>query len=268
MYGYENYYDEQMYEPTPLDELFVEYREKCKTILLSSVQNEINAIRNENSMLKVKNEEYKKRENEISRKEIDLKYKEDNLKREVEHEFYQTNIENLLTQYIEESEVWFAVKTGFPKEKCPLCNAERKLIAEFPNGEMTIKDCECSKNDYKYIPEMATLNMITFTRKNSRYQSDRKYYLSRTYSPNNRNDYDDYEYREFGIQYVVKEFNEDTINLRSGLNYGKKIGFTSKEQCQLYCDWINSEEKIRTNESCEIPKEKVELHKEKYKKSK
>lgn len=57
MYGYEEYYDEQIYEPTPLDELFIEYREKCKTILLASVQSEIDGIKNDNTRLNEKNNE-------------------------------------------------------------------------------------------------------------------------------------------------------------------------------------------------------------------
>ena len=55
MYGYEDYYDEQIYEPTPLDELFTEYRDKCKTILLASVQSEIDGIKNSNVKLKEEN---------------------------------------------------------------------------------------------------------------------------------------------------------------------------------------------------------------------
>ena len=57
MCGYEEYYDEQIYEPTPLDELFIEYRDKCKTILLASVQSEIDGIKNDNTRLTEKNNE-------------------------------------------------------------------------------------------------------------------------------------------------------------------------------------------------------------------
>jgi len=77
MYGYEDYYNEEIYEPTLLDELFIEYREKCKTILLTSVQDEINNIKNNNTKL---NEENMKLRIKINELKSEIKLLNDNCK--------------------------------------------------------------------------------------------------------------------------------------------------------------------------------------------
>ncbi|MEF9984196.1 MAG: hypothetical protein RR710_06610 [Oscillospiraceae bacterium] len=75
MYDYDNYYNEAIYEPSPLDNLMQEYREKCKTILLASVESEINGIKQENNRLNTENKSL--RENNLANNsQLALKEKE------------------------------------------------------------------------------------------------------------------------------------------------------------------------------------------------
>jgi len=83
---------EDYYEPSEVDQLVEEFKDKIREHLLPNIREEIERLNKENNDLKNKNEEYRKRESEISSKERDLKYKAENLKREVEREFYQSNI--------------------------------------------------------------------------------------------------------------------------------------------------------------------------------
>jgi hypothetical protein len=236
---YEDYDESSYYEPTIADEILIEYQEKMKEVLLESIKLEIEQIKNENIKLKKENQEYKQRENSISSKERDLKYKEENLKREVTNEFYKSNIGDTLKQYIEDCEVWFADVEYYQKEKCNLCNEKRELVAKFPNGKTTKTECTCAKTLSKYVPTLSTITIIQFGKRNSRYSSDRKFYLGRTYSPpSNRSDYD-YEYQDFKIYHVVDEFNESIIALHENKKYGERLGFRDKEECQKYCDWLN-----------------------------
>lgn len=235
------YYEEEYpYEPSFADEIIMEYQQKMKDILLNGVKYQIEQVKEENLRLKKENEECKKRENNILSKERDLKYKEDNLKREVEKEFYQSNIGDTLKQYIEDCEVWFADTEHYQNKKCDLCNEKRELVAKFPNGKTTRTDCNCATTLSKYVPGLSTISMIKFNKKDSRYSSDRKFYLSRTYSPpNNRSNYD-YDYQEFKIYHVVDEFNEGIVELHENKSHGEKLGFRSKDECQKYCDWLNN----------------------------
>jgi len=242
-YDYENYY-----EPSEVDQLVDEFKDKCREFLLPNIKEEINSLNKENSELKTKNEEYRKRENEINSKERDLKYKEENLKREVEREFYQSNIGDTLKDLIEKSEVWFAENRGFTQEKCSLCNNERKLVAKFKNGKTTTTDCECKTLKYTYVPESAELNFIKFAKKDNRYQSDRNFYISKSYSPSkDYYDRNDYSYNEFSLCQVVEKFCDTIKELHETKRYGTKIGFTTKNECQKYCDWLNEQNEEKRN---------------------
>jgi len=233
---------ENYYEPSEVDQLVEEFKDKCREHLLPNIREEIERLNKENNELKNKNEEYRKRESEINNKERDLKYKGDNLKREVEKEFYESNIGDTLKDYIEKSEVWFADSKGFSQDKCSLCNDKRKLVANFPNGKTTETSCDCSNLIHKFVPEISELSMIKFNKKDSRYQSDRKFYLSRNYVPSKNSSYrDEYSYNEFKLcQQVTDAFNDDIKVLHEDKDYSTKIGFKTQEECQKYCDWLNS----------------------------
>jgi len=240
---YDDY--EGYYEPSEVDQLVEEFKDKIREHLLPNIQEEINRLNKENNDLKNKNEEYRKRESEISNKERDLKYKAENLKREVEKEFYQSNIGDTLKDYIDKAEVWFADQKGFPKEKCSLCNDKRKLVANFPNGKTTETNCDCSNLVHIFVPETSELSLIKFNKRDSQYQSDRKFYLSRSYVPSKNSSYrDEYSYNEFKLYQIVDEFNGSTIELHETKEYNTKIGFKTKEECQKYCDWLNTKKTI------------------------
>ena len=238
---YEDYDEQNYYEPTIADEILMEYQQKMKDALLETVKLEIQDIENENVRLKNENKEYKKRENDLSNKERNLKYKEENLKREVINEFYKSNIGDTLKQYLEDCEVWFADTEKYQIPKCGLCNEERKLVAIFPNGKATKTECTCAKLLNKYVPSLSEITEIKFSKKNSNYSSERKFYLNKTYSPPNKsyNDYYDYDYQDFKIYHVTSEFNESIITLHGDKKYGERLGFRSKDECQKYCDWLN-----------------------------
>ena len=231
---------ENYYEPSEVDQLVEEFKDKCREHLLPNIRQEIEQLNKENIELRIKNEEYKKRESEINNKERDLKYKEDNLKREVEKEFYQSNIGDVLKDYIDKAAVWFADYKGFRQDKCSLCNDNRKLVASFPNGKTTKTNCDCSNLVHRFVPETSELSLIKFSKKDGQYQSDRKFYISKTYIPSKDSRYrDDYNYNEFRLCHIVNEFNDDVKKLHEDKEYNTKIGFTSKEECQKYCDWLS-----------------------------
>jgi len=231
---------ENYYEPSEVDQLVEEFKDKCREHLLPNIREEIERLNKENVELRIKNEEYKKRESELNNKERDIKYKEDNLKREVEKEFYESNIGDTLKDYIEKSEVWFADSKGFRQDKCALCNDERKLVANFSNGKTTETNCDCSNLVHRYIPEISELSLIKFNKRDGRYQSDRSFYISKSYIPSKNSSYrDEYGYNEFRLCQIVDEFNDVAIELHEAKEYSTKIGFKTKEECQKYCDWLN-----------------------------
>jgi len=231
---------EDYYEPSEVDQLVEEFKDKVRDHLLPNIREEIERLNKENNDLRNKNEEYRKRESEINNKERDLKYKSENLKREAEREFYQSNIGDTLKDYINKAEVWFADSKGFEQEKCSLCNDKRKLVAEFPGGKTTEISCDCSRVIHKYVPEISELTTIKFSKRDSQYQSEREFYLWKSYVPSkNSSHYNDHSYNDFKLCQIVDEFNDSTKELHEDKKYDTKIGFKTKEECQKYCDWLN-----------------------------
>jgi len=238
--NYDDYDYETQYEPSEVDQLVEEFRDKIREHLLPNIQEEIDRLNKENIELRQKYNEYKTKESELSNKERDLKYKEDNLKREVEREFYASNIGDTLKDYIENAEVWFADSKGFQQDKCHLCNDKRKLVAEFPGGKTTEINCDCSRIISKYVPEISELSTIRFSKRDSQYQSERKFYLWKTFVPSGKSSYyDDHSYNDFKLCQIVDEFNDSTKELHEDKKWDTKIGFKIKEECQKYCDWLN-----------------------------
>ena len=42
---------------------------------------------------------------------------------------------------------------------------------------------------------------------------------------------------------VIETFSEETPDLVKSVRYDKRVVFTSKEECQKCCDWLNEENK-------------------------
>lgn len=238
-----DYYDEPpYYEPTIADEILIEYQQKMKEALLESIKLEIENMKNENEKLKEENKKLRLKSIEIDNKERDLKYKEENIKKEVTEEFYKSNIGDTLKQYMENCELWFAGDERYQNEKCELCNENRELVAKFPNGEFAKIKCACSNFFSRYIPALSEITLIKFSKKDSKYTSDRKFYLDKTYSARRDRSYYNYDhdYQEFNIYHIIDEFNEGIVELHENKSYSEKLGFKNKEECQKYCDWLNS----------------------------
>lgn len=246
-FDYENYY-----EPSEVDQLVDEFTQRCREFIVPNIKQETDRLKEENMLLKSKNEEYIKRENEIRNKERDLEYKKDNLKREVEREFYKSNIENTLEDMLDKSVLWFADNRSFKQEKCSLCNDNRELVAEFENGQSAKTLCKCNKYIYKYIPEICEIQSIRFYKKDSNYQSERKFYFTSSYSPSTKSDYN-YDYDDFNLYNIVDKFTESTKELHKDKRYATVIGFKTQEECQKYCDWLNE---LRNVSGITIPKKR------------
>ena len=242
MYDYDDY-EERYYEPSQLDMIVDEYKEKCKEVLLQDVKNEMTRLRNENTNLKSLNESYMKRENDISKKERDIKYESDNLKRNLENQFYAEKMIDTISRFTEDCVVWYPESEAYQGEKCKICDKERKISAKYPNGEVITKDCLCAKNLYRYVPKTSELKTIKLQKKNSRYSSDRSFYLYACREQNS-DSYNDYGgSSEFKLTFVRDAFDDEVKEYHEQKKYGEKVGLRSQEECQKYCDWLNEQKK-------------------------
>lgn len=228
-------YDEPMWEPSETDELFDEIKSKLIDAAKNSIKINMEYLKTRNEYLEERVKELEDREQSVKIKEQAVEAKSRNLRREVEKEFYKTAIEDLFKDALEESVLWVAADKPHEKPKCDKCNADREWVLTWPDGTTTKKSCECSNPDYWYEPQETLIKTLKYKIKDSNYPSERYYRLDRSY----QDIYGDYSCSDFGIQFVYDKFCDDVLEKREYLNYGKHIGFKSKEECQKYCDWLN-----------------------------
>lgn len=232
-------YEEPVWEPSEADELFDEMKSKLVEAAKASLKNDMESLKRRNEYLEKRNKELEDKAQEVLSKESDLEYKSRNLRREVEKEFYKTAIDDLFKDAVEQSQLWFADNKPHEKPKCDKCDEDRNWVLTWPDGTTTSKRCICSQPDYWYEPEETWIDTLKYKIKDSDYQSQRYYRLDRSYQYTGDSNWSYCSYSDFGIQFVYDKFCEDVIKKREQLEYGKKIGFKSKEECQKYCDWLN-----------------------------
>lgn len=240
MYDYSEDYDESMYEQTPLDELFLEYREKCKDILLGSVQGEIDAIKKENVKLNNLKDELCKKKNDLDNRERLLQRKEDDYKKEFEKEFYNKTIIENIEDLVKNMTLYYISYELFDKDKCEFCDEDRMLTLRWKDGTEENKKCSCSKGYYKYVTFESEINTVQFNQRKGDYKRPSYFELTKSHKQDMKDSTDyDYSYEKFNIYYIRDNFNDETRILHDNKGFGKKIGFRSEEECQKYCDWLN-----------------------------
>lgn len=231
-------------EPSEEEQFFEEIKEKFRDILKSDIDSKISQLTRENAELRKTVKEYNDKRTELARREREIKNKEDNLQRDVEREFYRKTMDEVFEHLLEDSEVWYAEHVPHEKPKCGLCDDERNMIAEFPNGEIVKKKCECSYPTYIYEPVISVNKQITFHKAyKPRYSDQKMMYFTRCYEPN-KDCVEAYDYyREFRIEKIFDKFNECVKVEHQRKKYSEKIAFRNKEACQQYCDWLNEKSK-------------------------
>lgn len=239
-------YDEPYWEPSEADELFDEIKDKLIDSAKSSLKNDMDMLRSENTYLKKRNEELEKKIYEVEQKERELDYKEKNLKREVEKEFYAKNVRDVFEEWLNHAEVWYAENIPYDRPKCNLCNENRQWVLEFPDGSIINKYCTCNQKDYVYEPRISQSVWSKFHKtkvKESILGDKCRVYLKSSYEPN-KEYADAYDcYCEFRIDRVFETFTDEAIEYHKNKQYGERLAFESKEECQKYCDWLNEERK-------------------------
>ena len=238
-----DYYDEEYdyYEPSEVDRLFDELKEKAKDFIIPSVTRHIEELEKENKDLKFKLKLLQDKEDEVKRDKQSLEFAKNNYKQELESEFKKQKLEDLINPLLEELDVWFACEETYQLEKCDKCNDDRKLVATYPDGTKAEKSCSCAKLQYRYVPALKTLNSLKIVKSEAtRYSNKNKFYVTKYnhYDNSYDNPYCDSEVK---IVKVFDKYNEEAQDFSDRMcGYFEIIGFTNKEECQKYCNYKNS----------------------------
>lgn len=237
------YYDERIYEPTLLDELFTNYKEECKKILLSSVQNEINEIKNDNIRLKNDN---KKLRDEFRNLDV-LKHEIEQNKEKLIDEGISAYQREALSGLRCGDTVW-TVKTETVTEKCKHCNGTHKIKVDVA-GIKKMVDCpHCSYGGYvevdvTFTPVARKIAQIDTSMWASNKCFKRFLYLEEISGSN----------RTAGEDYICDNRDGDLKDATERNDYGnnlKRDFWLSEEDCLIACaekkeKWIEENKKER-----------------------
>jgi hypothetical protein len=222
------YYDEEeqpYYEPSPADDLLMEYQNKMKEVLLTSVKYQIECFKTDNERLIAENKALKDNECKIRDKERQLEREKSDLMRQVRKE----RLSELMKDF--EVVMYQAEKIRVDLPKCNKCNDKRKIEFKSPTGKKMYEDCKCNVGKTVYIPQEYGCSSFTINRDNKKMDMWFKEHLER--------DGDWYSY-DNNSNYCKAVYNEE-MDYKDIEMY--HTFFKTKEECQKYCDWLNINKK-------------------------
>lgn len=224
--GKMTYYEEDFYyEPSEFDEQVDEF----KKLLMSSVKKEfleeMDRLKKENSELQGIKENWEEIQNSYARKEYEL---EDHKKKSLS-EAKRMALKDLIKDY--QIILYTASSKTIQKQKCDNCNEKRELSFSTPKGRKFTCSCDCATGDSVYFPQA-----------NIAYE----FAVRDNYSRNllvwyKRFEKDDY----FNVFNIYDSGGTVPENIyKEGMEYegltSYRIYFKTEEECQKYCDWLNS----------------------------
>lgn len=209
--------NDEYYEPSVGDEIYLEAREKLIDALKDSVKQHINSVSIENEKLKQENAKLEKQVIEIKSKEREL---------EVEKEIYKKQLRfERLSELIKDLSVIVYEVTYFnaKKEKCNKCDENRKIYYTTPMGKKASEDCECAATEKEFIVNEKILYEFRESKNNSLLMWFKHYEDSgrEGYSSGSAIEvfYDNYDFKDIP-------------------NYN--VHFRNKETAEKYKDFLNS----------------------------
>jgi hypothetical protein len=208
------------YEPSQIDEILNEYKEKMKDALISSVKEDIETLKRTNEALYIENKSLKDDKERVLMLERSVKYEKDNLLKTVKKE----RLGELMKDF---NLVMYKVyNIGKKEPKCEKCDKDRKIRFTTPSGNKMTEDCKCNKDINYYAPEIYECSEFKMNEYNNKISVwyERKECDNREY------------YNRCGGEMAEKIYNETMIY--ENLIYYKTY-FKTEEECQKYCEWLN-----------------------------
>ena len=220
MYEYD---EEPCYEPTLADVIMMEYQQKMKDALLESVKQDIESVKQENAYLKEQNYKLNEKVKEIAERERELENKKSNLERQVRSERLSSLMKDFkVVMYAEE-------RAYVDLPKCGNCNENRKIEFISPLGRKTTEPCTCNVRKTVYAVREYILTEFKI--------SDHKDMMAMWYKikEDSRHDYASHNRTIYAEMIYSEDMKFEDIG-------SQDVFFKSKDDCQKYCDWLNSKE--------------------------
>ena len=220
-------WEDECFEPNEFDEKIEELKDELRDSVKKEIKDEIEKLRKENKKLQGIKKNFESVKKDFERKKDEC----DRAIQAAEYKAKQTRLKELMEHF--KVTLWAVDCDYLYKKKCDKCDKYRRIQVTLPSGKVVDDECSCKVSKKVYYPkENALYELCERNRKLMAWYREKgdegeEYYVADAFS----------EYAK-----VIVDHNKDFKEIE-----GEKLGkvfFTTKEECQEFCDYINKRDEI------------------------
>lgn len=218
--------DEDYFEPSEFDEKIEELKDELRKSVKKEINDELERLRKENKNLQGIKANFESVKKDYERKKAEC----DSAMQNAERKAKQARLKELMEHF--KVVLWSVTWHYQYKKKCDRCDRSREVKITLPSGKMVYDACECQISKKMYYPNENVLYELS-----DKWQKIRAWYKT-------RRDEEDSDFIMTSSTYVkeIIDHNKDFKEIDAE-NLGG-IFFTTKEECQKFCDYMNGKEEI------------------------
>lgn len=218
---FDEYYGEDIYEPTLADEILTEASAKLMAAIKQDVAAHIKEIETRNEYLEADNKNLREKVSAVNQEKRELEER----RKELERKAARMSIKDFLGQRA--VIMYRADYNHVAGPKCDKCNDDRVRPYKTPLGSDATEQCPCSVRHRVYAPKEFAMSSMSRERRGDEVRVwFKRYEKEDTYSSStfvkNENVYSGDS--DFGSLNMYKTF------------------FLEEAQCQRFCDWLNNQD--------------------------
>lgn len=218
-----SYYDDDFYhEPSEFEMQIEEFKQSLLNSVSEDYKRRMEELVEENYQLQQVKKDFDTIKRDFENKKRELEIERNNLKRDVRRERLSELTKDL--QVI----MYKAYSKRVKGPKCEKCDENRKIHYTTPSGNDAYENCECDIGKTVYEPK--EFMRVEFNIRDG---------MRAWYEINNFDSRDEYCRFDSSSQFARAVYNKD-MSFEKIDNYW--TFFKTKEECQLYCDYLNEQE--------------------------
>lgn len=216
--------DEDYLGPSEFDTKIEELKNELRESVKKEVKDELEKLREENKKLQGIKENFESIKEDYERKKAEC----DRAMQSAEYKAKRAKLKELMEQF--KITMWSVDWDYLYKKKCNKCGESRKIKVVLPSGKTVDDDCKCGISKKVYHPQEERLYKLS-----DKYGcTDAWYELS-----SSSEDGDTFAYSTC-VKTIV-DHNKDFEEIKNAESL-RGVFFTTKEECQKFCDYINGTE--------------------------
>lgn len=226
---FDEYYDDEYYEPSKIEQAYQEFLEKAKECVKEDLAQQIKKVKEDKNYVYNKDEELTVKERELNQRELEINKKYDNLDKYKEDIVLDWLTQNGLD--LTPGQKVYVIDNKYIKHTCPNCNGSGKISVKDINNknyEMRCPNCNSGNiEEIRYlVKEMYVCNVSINVEisKTTDWKKSTQLFVRGGF----RNPYSSWDY--YGVELSTAPDNSGSSR------YNRQSIYLTKEECQKAAD--------------------------------